>query len=86
MDETNTVSLSPEIREKLLTYQESEITEHLIYKKLAQAVDSPDDRHILEEIAEDELRHYHDWRRYTQQDVEPDRWRIWKYYLISRVL
>lgn len=84
MNETNTVSLSPEVREKLLTYQENEITEHHIYRRLAQTVDSPDDRRILEEIAEDELRHYHDWRRYTRQDVEPDRWRIWKYYLISR--
>ncbi|MGD2177249.1 MAG: VIT1/CCC1 transporter family protein [Anaerolineae bacterium] len=85
MNETSKVSLSPEVREKLLTYQESEITEHYIYKKLAQSVDSPHDSRILEEIAEDELRHYHDWRQYTQQDVAPDRWRIWKYYLISRI-
>jgi VIT1/CCC1 family predicted Fe2+/Mn2+ transporter len=78
--------LSQEIEEKLLTYQENEITEHHIYKKLAEAVDSPENSRILREIAEDELRHYHDWRAYTQQDVEPNRWKIWKYYAISRVL
>jgi VIT1/CCC1 family predicted Fe2+/Mn2+ transporter len=78
-------SLSEEVKEKLLTYQGNEITEHHIYKKLAQAVDSPENSRILHEIAEDELRHYHDWREYTQQDVEPDWWRVRKYYLISRI-
>ena len=78
-------SLSQNIREKLLTFQENEITEHHIYKRLAQAIDSPENSRILNDIAEDELRHYHDWREYTQQDVEPVRWRIWKYYTISRI-
>jgi VIT1/CCC1 family predicted Fe2+/Mn2+ transporter len=86
VNETNPPSLSPQVREKVLTYQENEITEHHIYKKLAQIIDSPENSRILEEIAVDELRHYHDWRQYTQQDVEPDRWRIWKYILISRIL
>jgi len=31
------------------------------------------------------LRHYGEWRTYTRQDVAPDRLKIWKYYLISRV-
>jgi len=78
-------ALSPETREKLLSYQESEITEYHIYRKLAEAVDSPENSRILREIAEDELGHYRDWRAYTQEDVEPDQWRIWKFYLISRI-
>ncbi|MFW6135498.1 MAG: VIT1/CCC1 transporter family protein [Chloroflexota bacterium] len=85
MNDTQSVTLSPALREKLLTYQRNEITEHHIYERLAQAVDSPENRRVLEEIAEDELRHYHDWRAYTQEDVEPDRWKIWRYTLISRV-
>jgi VIT1/CCC1 family predicted Fe2+/Mn2+ transporter len=85
MNQTESATISPATREQLLAYQENEITEHHIYKKLAQAIDSPENSRVLEDIAADELRHYHDWRRYTQQDVAPDRWRIWKYYLISRV-
>lgn len=85
MNQTAPIDLSPEIKKKLLTYQENEITEHHIYKRLAKMVDSPENSRILNDIAEDELRHYHDWREYTQQDVEPDQWRIWKYYLISRI-
>ena len=85
MSQSDQQALTPETRQKLLTYQENEITEYHIYQKLADAVDSPENSNVLRDIAEDELRHYHDWREYTQQDVEPDRWRIWKYYLISRI-
>ena len=75
-----------EIRERLLVYQKNEITEHHIYRMLAKAVKSPENRRVLEEIANDELRHYRDWRTHTQQDVKPDKLKIWKYYWISRVL
>jgi len=79
------MSISDEIRQRLMVYQKNEITEHHIYRKLATKVRSPENRRILENIADDELRHYREWRTHTQQDVEPDRLRIWKYYLISRV-
>jgi VIT1/CCC1 family predicted Fe2+/Mn2+ transporter len=79
------MSISEELRQKLLAYQKNEITEHHIYRRLAGIVPSAENRRILEEIANDELRHYGQWQRYTQQDVAPDRLSIWKYYLISRV-
>ena len=79
------MSVSDELRQKLLAYQKNEITEYHIYRRLARIIRSPENRRILEEIADDELRHYGEWRTYTQQDVAPDRLSIWKYYLISRV-
>ena len=80
------MDIGKELREQLLVYQKNEITEHHIYKRLARTVKSPEDRRVLEEIADDELGHYRDWRIYTQRDVKPDRLQIWKYYLISHVL
>lgn len=80
------MAISREIREKLLRFQKDEITEHHIYMRLARTVRSPENRRILKKIAADELRHYHDWRTHTQQDVKPDKLKIWKYYLISRIL
>ena len=80
------MAISKGIREKLLAYQKNEITEHHIYKMLAKAVKSPGNRRVLEEIAHDELEHYRDWRTHTQQDVKPDKLKIWKYYWISRIL
>ena len=79
------MSISEEIRQKLLVYQKNEISEHHIYRRLARTVRSPENRRVLENIADDELRHYREWQTHTQQDVQPDRLRIWKYYLISRV-
>ncbi len=79
------MDISNELREQLLVYQKNEITEHHIYKMLARTVKSSEDRQILEKIADDELRHYQDWRTYTQKDVKPDNFMIWKYYLISRI-
>ena len=79
------VDREKDLREQLLVYQRNEITEHHIYTRLARTIESPENRRVLEEIANDELRHYHDWRTYTQQDVNPDRFKVWKYYWISRV-
>lgn len=80
------MDISGETRRKILAFQRNEITEHYIYRKLAQRVRDPQNRRILEDIADDELRHYRTWRSYTKTDVEPDRWRIQKYFWISRVL
>jgi VIT1/CCC1 family predicted Fe2+/Mn2+ transporter len=79
------MEISQEIRQQLLGYQKGEITEHYIYQRLATTIKAPENRRILEEIAGDELRHYHQWKNYTQQEVMPDRLRIWKYYWISRI-
>jgi len=79
------MDISQELREQLLVYQKNEITEHHIYQRLARAIKSPENRRVLEKIADDELQHYQAWRSYTQQDVEPDKLKIWRYYLISRI-
>ncbi|MBA7650931.1 MAG: rubrerythrin family protein [Calditrichaeota bacterium] len=79
------MNISKEVREQLLAYQRSEITEHHVYLKLARGVKSPENRRVLEKIANDELQHYRTWRKYTQQDMKPYRLKIWKYYLISRI-
>jgi VIT1/CCC1 family predicted Fe2+/Mn2+ transporter len=80
------MSLSADVRRKLLAFQKSEITEHHIYRRLARTIQSPENRRVLEHITEDEQRHYEQWRSYTQQDVPPNRWQIAKYFWISRIL
>jgi vacuolar iron transporter family protein len=79
------MQLSESIRRQVLGFQQTEITEHHIYKRLAQKVSSPENAKILEQIAEDELRHYHGWKNYTDQDIEPRWFYVWFYYLISVV-
>ena len=77
------MQLSESVRKQVLTFQQTEITEHHIYKRLAKKVDSPENARIIEQIAEDELRHYNGWKKYTNQDIQPRWFFVWFYYLIS---
>jgi VIT1/CCC1 family predicted Fe2+/Mn2+ transporter len=70
---------------KILPLQRSEITEHHIYTKIAAATPEPGNRDVLTRIAAQELEHYGIWKRYTKQEVAPDRKRIWFYYLVARI-
>ena len=70
---------------KILPLQRSEITEHHIYTKIAAATPQPGNREVLTRIAAQELEHYGIWKRYTGQEVAPDRKRIWFYYLAARI-
>ena len=70
---------------KILGFQRDEITEHFTYSKLARIQKNPHNRKVLNHISGDELRHYNFWRKFTGKDVEPDKWKIWKYYLSARL-
>ncbi len=78
--------LDAKTRRTILAAQRNEITEHIIYEKLSWAMRDPHNRKILERISGDERRHYDLWKEVTQEDIEPDTFQIWKYYLISKVL
>jgi len=75
----------PELQQVLESFQQAEINEYHIYRNLAKLVKDPENRQVLEQIAEDELRHARDWQAHTGRDVKPDRWAIFKYTLISRL-
>jgi VIT1/CCC1 family predicted Fe2+/Mn2+ transporter len=77
--------LDKKTRDIILTSQKNEITEHIIYSKLSQAVKDKQNKEILKQISDDEKRHYHFWKKYTNKDVKPDKLKIWWYYLISRI-
>lgn len=79
------MDISNQTRQLLITYQKNEITEHHIYCKLARHTKSLDNRKVLEDIAADELRHYNEWKSFTQEEVKPDRLKILWYCFIERI-
>jgi VIT1/CCC1 family predicted Fe2+/Mn2+ transporter len=79
------MQISESVRQQVLNFQQTEITEHHIYKRLAKRINSPENVKIIEQIADDELRHYNGWKKYTNQDVQPRWFFVWFYYLISIV-
>ena len=78
--------LDLETRKTVLKAQGNEITEYHIYRKLASCLKEEGNKKILKEIADDELRHYNFWKKYSGRDVKPNKLKIWWYYFISRVL
>ena len=80
------MELRGDIKKAILTAQKNEITEHLIYFKLSKSIKDPNNKKVLKDISNDELRHYHFWKNITNKDVKPNRFKVWRYYLISRLL
>ena len=85
MYQENSMQLSKHVQRQVLKFQQTEITEYHIYKRLAKKVTPAENAQIIEQIAEDELRHYNGWKKYTNQDVEPRWFIVWFYYFISVV-
>jgi VIT1/CCC1 family predicted Fe2+/Mn2+ transporter len=72
-------------RNKVILFQQTEITEHHIYKRLAKRIKSEENARILDQIADDELRHCKIWGEYTKEEVKPNWLIVWFYYVVSVV-
>ncbi len=66
------MQLSEDVYKKVLQFQQTEIT-------------STENAEIMERIAQDELRHYNEWKEHSGRDIQPKWSRVWWYYFISRV-
>ena len=77
------MQLSEDIRQKVILFQQTEITEYHIYKRLSKRIKSEENAKILDRIAEDELRHYNGWKEYTKEEVQPRWFFVWFYYIVS---
>ena len=78
-------AISEEIKKLLLQFQRIEITEHYVYRHLANKAKSKN-KEVLKRISEDEGRHARFWSQYTGVEIKPKRWTIFKYLLIQAFL
>ena len=69
-----------------LALQRAELTEHLIYTKIAASTNDPHNREVLQGIAKEEWDHYEIWKHYTGRDVSPSIVLVWVYVIAARVL
>ena len=79
------VTLPEDILNKVILFQRTEITEYHIYKRLAGRVKSVENAKVLDQIAEDELRHYNGWKKYTNEEIKPNWLTVWFYYMVSMI-
>ncbi|MFH1413710.1 MAG: VIT1/CCC1 transporter family protein [Candidatus Omnitrophota bacterium] len=77
--------LDPALREKVLLAQKNEITERLIYSKLASLSKDKRKAGVLDKISGEEFKHYELFKTLTNLDVKPDRFKIGFFVVIARV-
>jgi vacuolar iron transporter family protein len=77
--------ITPELHARLEILQKGEITEYHIYRKLAALIPDPNNRSVLEKMADEELGHSLFWKKHTGKEVGPDRAKVEFYYLVSRL-
>jgi VIT1/CCC1 family predicted Fe2+/Mn2+ transporter len=73
-------------RKLILRIQKSELTDHLVYKKLAGFVKKDEHRQLLERISEDEIRHYQVFKGVSGEESAPDKLKVFWFVFISRFL
>lgn len=77
--------LNNKIKGEIVNIQENEISEYFIYKKLSNSIKDVNNKKILEQISNEELKHYNLWKEYTGEEVKPNKLKIWKYFIISKI-
>ena len=73
-------------QELVLKIQKGELTEHIIYKKLAGIIKNIEHSELLEKISREELEHYKVFKSLTGVESSPDKFRIFLYVFIARLL
>lgn len=77
--------MDQDFKNQLLISQKSEITEYFIYLRLSKSLKNERNKKALKDIAADELKHYNFWKKYTEKDVKPDKWKMFKYFWIAKI-
>jgi len=81
----NPKTIDPNVIPTLLQFQKNEITEHLIYKRLAARIKDEKNKKILERISFEEKAHYDFFRKFTNQDVAPNNLKVSFFYWVSLI-
>lgn len=66
--------------------QQSELTESVIYKEIAKFAKGTHNKETLNRLADEEKAHYQIWKNYTDIDMQPEAWKVFKYRWLARIL
>ena len=66
--------------------QQNELTESVIYEKIAKFAKGEENKATLRRLAAEEAAHYNIWHKYTGIDMKPQRAKVFKYTFIARLL
>ncbi|KON33571.1 MAG: hypothetical protein AC479_04055 [miscellaneous Crenarchaeota group-6 archaeon AD8-1] len=78
------MALKSYLLEKILVFQQTEITEHEVYSFLSERSKGKNSA-ILKQISEEELHHYNIWKKFTHKDLPPKKILVYKYLLLALI-
>ena len=81
-----TQNVSPKALAIIKRMQQGELTESVIYEKIAAFAKGDENKATLRRLAEEEKGHYQIWKKYTGLEMKPEMGKVLKYTLIARIL
>ncbi|MEM4734129.1 MAG: VIT1/CCC1 transporter family protein [Candidatus Thorarchaeota archaeon] len=66
-------------------YQKNELTEHIVYRRLASSTKDAANREVLQRLSDEELAHYEFWKELSGLEPRPSWMRVWKILLTIRL-
>ena len=66
--------------------QQGEVTESVIYSKIAKFAKGEQNKRTLLRLSEEEKAHSEIWKKYTNLDIKPQRRKVLWYILLARIL
>ena len=79
-------NISEKSMEIIKRMQQSELTESVIYEKIASFAKGEQNKQTLLRLSREEKAHYQIWESYTGISMKPEKWKVLKYTLLARVL
>ena len=79
-------TVSPEALAVIRKMQQGELTESVIYERIARFAKGEENKATLLRLAGEEKAHYEIWKTYTGEEMKPEKAKILKYTLIARIL
>lgn len=80
-----TETISSAALETVRKMQQNELTESVIYEKIAKFAKGDENKETLLRLAKEERSHYEIWKKYTNAELKPQRAKVLKYTLLARV-
>ena len=81
-----TEQLSVQVLEIIRKMQQNELTESVIYEKIAAFAKGEENRQTLLRLSREERAHYEIWKRYTGIEMKPQSGKVLKYTMLARIL
>ena len=81
-----TKRISQEALAVIRKMQQNELTESVIYEKIAKFAKGEENKKTLMRLSQEEKAHYEIWKKYTGQEMKPESGKVFWYALLARFL